>query len=115
MKLEKAYQSVIVLSLGFLILGMFSKHDYLIYVPLVVLLLSAVHKKLAIWIATAWQFIGEKMGMVSSFILLSVIFLVFLFPIALLQKVFSKKITNKSSNWQIRNHSFEAASFEKPW
>lgn len=115
MKIEKAYQTTIVLALGFLILGLFSKYQFLVYIPLVVLLLSALHKKFTIYIATAWQFIGEKMGIVSSFILLALVFVVFLSPIALLQKLFTNKETLKTSNWKARDYSFTKESFEKAW
>ena len=53
-------------------------------------------------------------------ILLGAIFYLFLFPIALLSRVFGKKdpmrLKNSSSTvWVEKNAGFDAPSFEKPW
>jgi hypothetical protein len=115
MKLEKAYQTNIVLAIGFLGLGMFFKITYLLYVPLLVLGLTALSETLALWIAKSWMFLGEQMGKVSGFIILSIVFFVFLSPLAFMKKLFQAKAKNKSSNWQTQDYSFTKESFLKAW
>tara|TARA_Y100000385_G_C12991274_1_gene592916 strand:+ start:742 stop:1089 length:348 start_codon:yes stop_codon:yes gene_type:complete len=115
MKLEKAYQTNIVLAIGFLILGLVFKINYLLYLPLIVLVMSAMSETLAKWIAKSWMFLGEQMGKVSGFIVLSLVFFIFLTPLALLKKTFEGKEAAKNSNWKAQNQSFPKESFSKAW
>lgn len=115
MSLTKVYLTNIVLALGFLALGLFLEIQELLYIPLLVLLLSSLSETIASWIAKTWMFIGEQMGKVSGFLILSFIFYVFLTPLALLQGVFSKKSVSSESNWKESVQNLSKESFLKPW
>ena len=115
MSLSKVYLTNIVLALGFLALGLFLEIQVLLYIPLIVLLLSTLNDTIATWIAKSWMFLGEQMGKVSGFIILSFIFYVFLTPLAMLQGVFLRRSISGESNWKESAQNLSKESFLKPW
>jgi hypothetical protein len=66
-----------------------------------------------------WMFIGEKIGYVMNRVILSIVFFIFLLPVALLSKLFRKssftKKPNAQSHFVVRNHTYSAADLEDPW
>lgn len=121
MKAEKAYLTNMVLAAGFLIIGFFFERkgsDWAYIFPtisLVVLVLSSLHLSLAKFIAKWWLEFGKALGTINSTILLSIMFYLFLVPLALLRKAFNRKPSTIKSTWKDRRHDFSAADFEKPW
>lgn len=116
MKLAKAYQTNMVLVLGFMLIGLYLGIVQIQYIALAVLLLSAISEGLAKWIAKAWMFLGEQMGKVTSFVLLGLIFFVLLTPLAILKRLLGAIRSDLSkSTWQEVNYSNSKESFLKPW
>lgn len=71
-------------------------------------------------ITALWRYVAEKISHVSSFILLSVIFYLFLTPLALLYRKMKKdplfiRMPGEKSMWQEVNKSFSRKHFEKMW
>jgi hypothetical protein len=67
-----------------------------------------------------WLKLSQVLGFISSKILLTLIFLVFLFPISLLYRLFNKdslqlKKGKFSSYFVIKNHEFTSKDLENPW
>ena len=62
-----------------------------------------------------WKWIGEQMGAVMSRVILSVVFFVFLSPIAFFYRIFAGKNQrdNNDSNFVERNHTYTAKDLEK--
>ena len=78
------------------------------------------------WIAEkinfAWYKLAELLGRIMSPILMSIVFFLFLFPIALLSRVFSKndslqlkKKADGDSYYVDREHQYVAKDFENIW
>lgn len=71
-------------------------------------------------ITWAWMKLAEVMGFISSRILLTIVFFVFLFPIAMLSRLFNKdklQLKKKASGsyYIERNHEFVAKDMENVW
>lgn len=121
MTLSKAYQTIIVLAAGFILIGYLLTYKglaygaYFIHFSLGVLILSALHEKIATFIAKAWMKLGEAMGKVTSTVLLTLIFFAFLTPLAVLKKMLSKKALQNSTTWVDINKTFNQKMFERPW
>lgn len=81
---------------------------------------SVLSSFLAEKIANLWMQLGYVLGLIVPKIVLSVIFFLILFPVALLSRLFSKKDSlqlknNQDSVFKDVNKTFEKVSFEKPW
>ena len=68
----------------------------------------------------AWMKLAELIGAVMNKVILGVVFYVFLFPIALLSRLFSKssirsKAANSSTLFTERNYTYDAKSLEQLW
>ena len=67
-----------------------------------------------------WFLLGKTLGKINSFVILSILFFVFLFPYALLKRLFSKddlmqNANQNKSTYVNRNHLYQATDFEKIW
>lgn len=67
-----------------------------------------------------WNKLAWVLSFIVPNILLSLIYFLFLFPIALLSKLFGNKdplaLRNKpDSTFKTSNKAFDASSFDKPW
>ena len=110
---HKVYESLLVIVVGFCIIQYFTNW---LYVKEVALLIGVIGILSFFWgkkIATTWLKMAEILGQISSRILLSVVFFLFLTPLALLYRIFSKK--TKDQDWIKRNHQFSKEEFEKVW
>lgn len=114
-KTLQAYKNIAVLAAGFLILYLVFNKSFLLYISLSALVLGSLHEKVAVFISTWWMKLGEAMGKVTGTVILSVIFFVFLTPLATIKKLLSKKQLSTNTNWIEVNKDFVPKSFEKPW
>lgn len=74
----------------------------------VVALLAAIRPTLFYPLAQGLQFLTRMIGWLTNKILLSIVFFIFLAPLARLRKVFQKKQQNPATNWIVRNKTFQA-------
>lgn len=74
---------------------------------------------LAKWVNWLWYKIADVMGFVMSKVLLSIVFFIFLTPIAFLSRLFHKDKmglrAQKDSYWKTRSHTFSSEDLENPW
>lgn len=127
-KLPKSpYKDILVISTGFLILFLIAhikewrpilKQVFLgiaVAVPVLSLLSSFLAEKI-VW---GWFKLAQGLGYINSRILLSVIFFVFLTPLALLSRLKkSDSLQLKKSDgsyFTTRNHAYEKKDLEKMW
>jgi hypothetical protein len=113
-------QTVLTITLGFLVIFMITKNEWLLYVSLVVGILGVFSNFMAEKIHVAWMKLAWILSLIVPNILLSLIFYLFLFPIATLSKIFGKKDpmglkNTQSSLFKTVNKEFDKASFEKVW
>ena len=116
------YKANLVISTGLLVLYIFVfPNRYLLYTGTAVGLLTVLWPGLARWISWGWYKLAEGLGYVNSRILLTLVFFVFLLPIALLYRLFNRNIfalrsgrTDKSL-YKERNHRYSANDLENVW
>lgn len=112
-------ETIVVIMTGMLVLWLFFKVKILITLAVVVGLIGAFVPSLARWIHWAWYKLAEGMGFVMSKVLLSLVFYVFLFPIALLYRMGNKdhlQLKKKPDTyWTLRNHQYTGRDLENSW
>ena len=121
MKREKHLETILSIVLGLGVIFWITKNKYL---PPVIVFLAAIglfSNYLTEKIHWLWMKLSHVLGAVMSRVLLSAIFFLFLFPLALLARLFSKKDSlqlNKrtdASYYTTRNHQYVAGDLENPW
>lgn len=125
LKLPKSpYKDILTMSAGFLILHVLVRKnllikDILLYlgigIPVISLLSSFVAEKI-VW---GWYKLAQGLGYVNSRIILSLIFFVFLTPLALLSRLKkgdSLHLKKSDGSYFItRNHPYSKKDLEKMW
>jgi len=112
--------TVLVITIGFSIIFMLTQRYWALWVAFSIGLLGFVSLYLAKVIDYLWMKLAHVLSFIVPNILLTLVFFVILFPVALLSRVFSKEdplhLKNTSdSTFKKRVKSFEKASFEKTW
>ena len=136
MSREKALEAILVISMAFLVVFFFKDtewgqwnadqrqqwiiENWPMATAFVLGLIGIFIKSLAMLISTAWMKLAQGIGFVMSKVILSVVFFLFLFPIAMLFRLFNKdslklKARGRSSTYIERNHQFEAKDLENAW
>lgn len=114
-----------VLSAFFLILNVLTHRQAFVYAGLVLLLIALFVKPLAKVISRGWMKFAEVVGTFNSKLILTLVFFLFLTPLALLYRVFNKNPlnlrrspgtdTDTGSLYVTRDHVYSKADFEKMW
>lgn len=113
-------KTVLTITVGFLVIFLITKLKWMLLVALVVGLIGILSTYLGKQIDFLWMKLTWVLGKIVPNILLSVIFYLFLFPVALLSRVFGKKNllnlkNTQESLFKEKGKAFDKASFEKPW
>ena len=116
---EKGLETIIVLALVLLVVYLKFEVIWLIYVALSLLIIGTIFTKLTIAIGVVWFKFSHYFGLIMNFVVMSIIFYLFLTPLAFFQKVFGKnKLRKKHTNdsyFHFRRSSFTKETIEKPW
>ena len=121
MKREKHLETILSIILGLAVIYWGTKNRYLLPAIVIIAAIGLFSSYLTEKIHWLWTKLSHVMGMVMSKILLSVIFFVFLFPIAVLSRLFSKKDSMQlkkascPSYYVARDHGYTAEDLENPW
>jgi len=116
---SKAYESVLALLLGFLLLARWH-HPAWLSAAIVLALATLLSPWLARVIAWGWTKLAETIGKVVSRVLLAVVFFFMITPIALVRRMMGLdglqlSPPRKGSAFIDRHHHFQARDLEKPW
>jgi hypothetical protein len=116
---NKAYESVLALMLGVLLLARFH-HSMWLTVGLVLTLATLLSPWLARMVAWGWTSLAKVLGMIVSRVLLSVVFFVLVTPVALFRQMTGRdtlqlKPPTTGTAFTIRGHRFTPKDLEKPW
>jgi hypothetical protein len=91
---------------------------FLLFFAALLLLLTIVRPSLLNTVRSAWIRLGEVLGMVNTYLILSVIFLCIITPLGLLLRIFGKK--RLSLGWKkqqlsywVNGDAFNVGSFDK--
>lgn len=113
-------KTVLVITVGFLVLYLISKQNVFLYIALGVGILGALSSFLAEKIDWIWSKLGWVLSFIVPNIIMTIIFYLVLTPTAFLSRIFGKsdvmdlKNTNESL-WKSKNTTYSRESFEKPW
>ncbi len=113
-------KTVLVITVGFIVLHVISKQNWMLYVALSVGILGALSAFLAEKIDWLWTKLGWILSFIVPNILMTLIFFFVLTPTAFLSRIFGKKDAMDLKNshgslWKSKEASYSKESFEKPW
>ncbi len=109
---------IVILLIGYI----FLRWNVLIPVTLVVTIILMIYPEILYPFTILWLNFSDLLGKITSRILLSFIFFIMVFPVALIQKMMGKDLLklkqfkkDNSSAFMERNHKFTAADLENPF
>ena len=121
-KNKKDAETILVIATGFLILHIVLEIKLLLWIALGISILYLVFPSLGKKIVWLWGKIGEILGWINTRILLTIVFFIFLMPVAFIAKLFSKdklqlkkKIGSNTSYYIERNHQYQKKDLENVW
>lgn len=119
-KATNPVKTVLIITIGFGILFLLTKHNWMLYVALSVGALGAMSTFLAEKIDWIWTKIGWILSKIVPNIIMTVVFYVVLTPTAFLSRLFGKKdpmdLKNSAASlFKTKGTTFSKESFEKPW
>jgi len=119
MNKEKINETILTITVGFIILHLVFKSNAFLYTALVIGLCGILSAYLSEKISELWFKLAELLGFVVPKIVLSIIYYFLLFPIALLARLSKKDhlmlTNNKPSYFMDRTKQSEKLDFEKTW
>jgi len=119
MKRDTSKSTMLVISMGFLIIYLLFSLQWAVIVSLAVGLIGIVSSALSKKIEWAWMKLTRILSYIIPSILLGIIFYLFLFPLSLLSKLFTKDplmLSNKYSTYFVNvEKTFDKSSMEKSW
>jgi len=118
--MSNKYKTILTMVTGFLTLFIIFQKVWMAYTAFGIGILSLLSPLITHWILKIWFGIAKILGYINSRILLSIIYFLVLFPLALINKLLgNQSITLKKgavkSYFTIRNHKYVKGDFEKPW
>ncbi len=119
-KSVKDVETIAIISAGLIIFYFIFDVQPLLPVALGVLIAGLISGLFARLVTKLWYKLAALLGFISSRILLTVVYFVVLFPLALLYRLFNKdplklKKDSSCSLFLERNHDFTAEELENPW
>jgi len=115
-------ETLAVLSAFFLILNVITHRPVFVYAALSLLLVALFVKPLAKALSRAWMKFAEVIGTFNSKLILSLVFFLFLTPLALLYRIFNKNPLSLAKPGRetgtlfvTRDHVYSKDDFEKMW
>ncbi len=120
MNREKNLETILVISAGLLVFYFVFDVKILVIIALLLSILGVFSNYLAEKISWLWLKLAQGLGFISSKILLTLVFYVFLFPVALLSRLFRKttmhlKRKTQDTYYFTRDYEFSAKDFENVW
>lgn len=119
MKAEKSKSTVLVISMGFLILYLIFSWEWAVYVSLVVGIAGIISSYLSRIIEKAWMMLAKVLSYIIPSILLGIVYYLFLFPISLISKLFTKDplmLSKRYNTYFVNiNKEFDKENFKKIW
>jgi hypothetical protein len=119
MKKDTSKSTILIISMGFLLIYLVFHWQWAVIVSLIVGIIGIISSFLSKKIEWGWIKLSKFMGYIIPNILLSILFFLFLFPISLLSKLFSKDplmLSKKHKTYFIDiNREIDKQGFEKIW
>jgi len=117
---KEALKSVLAVSMGFLVLFFLTHHRWMLITSLIVGISGLLSAYIAEKIDFVWMKFASLLNLIFPKIILTAIFFLILFPLALLSKVFRKtdplSLKNKRSTlFNVEEKEIEPVHFERTW
>jgi hypothetical protein len=118
---SKSVESCLVITTGLLVLFVWLKNPWLLYIALAVGLLGVLSPRAAEIIHQGWMLLARALGWFNGRVLLSAVFFLLLTPIAwLARKVGTmdlqlNKKPDSSSYYVVRDHLYKPKDLENTW
>lgn len=109
---QNIYKDILVLVLGFVIIGLIFKLDWMVYSIVALGVFCAFVPIVATYVQKGWMAFGKFLGAINATILLSIIFFLLLTPLSFLKRLTSGK-TEDETGW-LKSENREV-DFTKPW
>jgi hypothetical protein len=111
--------TILVISMGFLVLYLIFGWQWAVIVSLTVGLIGVFSNYLSVLIEKGWMQLALLLSHVMQPVILTIVFYLFLFPVSLLSKIFTKDplmLSGKHDSYFIdTDKQFDRKSFEKIW
>jgi hypothetical protein len=119
-KKSEPLKTVLTIVAGCLIIFLITQARLLVYLSLIIGLAALSSAALAKGIDYVWMKLARLLSFIMPTVLLSLVFFIILFPLALLSRLFKKRdplnLSNRLTSTFVGNSkTFTAKSFEKPW
>lgn len=115
----KALETLLVLVGALVIFFWVTQKKIFLLLALLLILIAIVSESLSMLIAKGWLKLGSLMGMVMSKVILTVVYFIVLFPVAMLYKLTGKDNLalkrKESSYYSIRNHVYSKKDMDNIW
>lgn len=118
---HKSLETISVLALASIVFGLILKIQILYYLALCFLIIGVFFKGLSMVVANVWLKFAHVLGFINTRIILTMIFYLFLTPIALTYRFFHGDFMNIKRNsvctsyFTERDHEYEPKDFENVW
>ena len=117
---KKHFESLNVCALFSLVLFLVTGRAYFIYITAGFLAVSVFIQPLGRLIAIGWLRIATAIGTFNSRVILSLFFFLFLTPLALLRRLFTrdpidKDFAERETYWKTVDREYDRESLEKTW
>ena len=119
MKRQQQLETILVISIGFLVLYYVFHIPWFILVSLIVGLIGIFSSYLSSKITWLWEKLAQGLNYLIPKIILSIVFYLFLFPLSLLSRIGNKDpllLSKKYPSYFVdRDVTFSKDSFKKTW
>ena len=120
MKRAEVLENILVLSLAPIVCYLIWGGIYWLWLALTIGLIGLFWPTAAKYLAQAWQQLAHFLGRINGTILLSIVFLLLVWPLGWLARFFrsrnSLQLKHRSDTYfQSRNHTFTADDLRDPW
>jgi membrane protease YdiL (CAAX protease family) len=117
---QDRYKSILVIVIGLLLLSLLFEKLQLDKAAIIIGTLALLSSFFAKWIEWAWFKLALGLGWVNSRILLTIIYFVFLLPIALVSRLFTKdplklKLRKEKTLYTQRDHLYTKEDLQNIW
>jgi hypothetical protein len=119
-KKNNSVKTVLTISIGFGIIYFLSDIKWALNTSLIIGVLGLISNKFSDFIDFLWMKLTRILSFIVPNVLLSLIFYLFLFPIAICYKIFGGKDplqlkNNNETMWVNKDDKLDKSSFEKMW
>ncbi|MEO6489874.1 MAG: hypothetical protein ABIO04_08055 [Ferruginibacter sp.] len=120
MKKEAGKDSILAITLLLLVLFLYFRDPTFIYISCLFIFICMLSSDISAFFDLLWKKLTHVLGVISSTIILSIIFYLLVFPLGMLMKIFKKNslilnVGAKNSTFISRNKLFTRSDMQNPY